>query len=108
VILVDDGLATGSTMRAAAAALRRMDPARIVVAVPVGAESSCEEFGGIVDEVVCAETPEPFQAVGQWYDDFSQTTDEEVRELLQRARAKSRGSADGRPGADRRKGAVYY
>lgn len=104
VILVDDGLATGSTMRAAAAALRRMDPARIVVAVPVGAESSCEEFGGIVDEVVCAETPEPFRAVGQWYDDFSQTTDEEVRELLERARAersdraKPRGSAGERAG----------
>ena len=114
VILVDDGLATGSTMRAAAAALRRMDPARIVVAVPVGAESSCEEFGGIVDEVVCAETPEPFRAVGQWYDDFSQTTDDEVRALLQRSRAeraqaaKQRGRAPEHAASDRRKGAVHY
>ena len=113
VILVDDGLATGSTMRAAAAALRRMDPTRIVVAVPVGAESSCEEFGGIVDEVVCAETPEPFRAVGQWYDDFSQTTDEEVRELLERARAeradasRRKGRLAERPGSDRRKGTIH-
>jgi len=112
VILVDDGLATGSTMRAAAAALRRMDPARIVVAVPVGAPESCEEFGGVVDEVVCAEAPQPFQAVGQWYDDFAQTTDDEVRELLERARAehdKTRKTKSGE-GADfdGRKGAAYY
>ena len=86
VILVDDGLATGASMHAAAAALRRQDPARIVVAVPVGAPPTCEDFGPIVDEVICAETPEPFTAVGQWYDDFSQTSDEEVRDLLERAR----------------------
>ena len=84
VILVDDGVATGSTMRAAAAALRTMDPARIVVAVPVRAESSCEEFCGLVDEVVCAETPEPSRAAGHWYDDLSPTTDEEIRKLLKR------------------------
>jgi putative phosphoribosyl transferase len=82
VILVDDGLATGSTMRAAVAALRQQDPARIVVAVPVAAPSTCEELRREVDEVVCHETPEPFMAVGRFYDDFSQTTDEEVRELL--------------------------
>lgn len=83
VILVDDGLATGATMHVAAAALRGKDPARIVVAVPVAAASSCEAFADVVDEVVCAETPEPFMAVGQWYEDFSQTTDEEVRRLLE-------------------------
>jgi putative phosphoribosyl transferase len=87
VILVDDGLATGASMSAAAAALRRLEPARIVVAVPVGSPSTCADFGGLVDEVVCAETPESFAAVGQWYDDFSQTTDEEVRDLLRQARA---------------------
>jgi predicted phosphoribosyltransferase len=85
VILIDDGLATGSTMRAAAAALRRQNPARIVVAVPVSAPETCEEFRGEVDEIVCAVTPAPFLGVGLWYKDFSQTTDEEVRELLQRA-----------------------
>jgi len=83
VILVDDGLATGSTMRAAVAALREMHPARIVVAVPVAAPSVCESFTQIVDQMVCAQTPEPFYAVGLWYQDFSQTSDEEVRHLLQ-------------------------
>jgi putative phosphoribosyl transferase len=82
VILVDDGLATGSTMRAAVFAVRQHRPARVVVAVPVGAPSTCEEFADIADETVCARTPEYFSAVGQWYADFSQTTDEEVRELL--------------------------
>lgn len=86
VILVDDGLATGASMYAAAAALRSENPARIVVAVPVGAPSTCADFGALVDEVVCAEAPAAFSAVGQWYDDFDQTTDEEVRELLRRAR----------------------
>lgn len=86
VILVDDGLATGASMYAAAAALRSEVPARIVVAVPVGAPSTCADFSALVDEVVCAETPAAFSAVGQWYDDFDQTTDEEVRELLRRAR----------------------
>ena len=82
VILVDDGLATGSTMEAAVLGLRRLEPARIVVAVPVGAKETCERLRNIADEVVCLETPEPFQAVGLWYDDFSQTSDEEVRRLL--------------------------
>lgn len=84
-ILVDDGLATGSTMRAAAAALRGQGPARIVVAVPIAAPETCDEFRDEVDDIVCAVTPEPFHAVGLWYEDFSQTTDEEVRELLERA-----------------------
>jgi putative phosphoribosyl transferase len=82
VILVDDGLATGSTMRAAVAALRRQGPARIVVAVPVGAPETCREFQDEADESVCARTPEPFYAVGLWYGDFAQTTDEEVHDLL--------------------------
>jgi putative phosphoribosyl transferase len=85
VILIDDGLATGSTMRAAAAALRRQEPAEIVVAVPVSAEETCDEFRTEVDRVICAMTPEPFRAVGMWYEDFSQTTDAEVHELLDRA-----------------------
>ena len=83
VILVDDGLATGSTMRAAVQAVRTHKPARVVVAVPVGAPSTCEEFNDITDETVCARTPEPFSAVGLWYHDFSQTTDDEVRALLE-------------------------
>jgi predicted phosphoribosyltransferase len=82
VILVDDGLATGSTMRAAAAALKAMGPRRLVVAVPVAAAETCDELRGEVDQVVCAMTPEPFYAVGLWYEDFAQTTDDEVRELL--------------------------
>ena len=86
VILVDDGLATGSTMRAAIAALRQQGPARIVVAVPVAAAETCAELRGEVDDVVCPATPEPFHAVGLWYEDFSQTGDEEVRALLEHAR----------------------
>ena len=85
VILVDDGLATGSTMRAAAAALRQQKPARIIVAVPVSAPQTCDEYRMGVDEIVCDVTPEPFHAVGQWYKDFSQTTDEEVSNLLEKA-----------------------
>jgi predicted phosphoribosyltransferase len=85
VILVDDGLATGATMHAAVQALRQKQPARLVVAVPTAAPETCEELSAEVDEVVCAITPEPFYAVGIWYEDFSQTTDEEVRELLARA-----------------------
>ena len=85
VILVDDGLATGSTMRATLAALRRQDPARIVVAVPIGAAEISAEFEREADVVVCAVTPEPFYAVGLWYGDFSQTTDEGVHDLLERA-----------------------
>lgn len=85
VILVDDGLATGSTMRAAAIALRQHGPARVVVAVPVAARQTCELLRREVDEVVCLSTPAPFFAVGQWYADFGQTSDEEVSELLRRA-----------------------
>jgi putative phosphoribosyl transferase len=85
VILVDDGLATGSTMRAAVTALRQQKPARLIVAVPVAAVSTCQEFQEQVDLIICATTPEPFYGVGQWYEDFSQTTDEEVRNLLERA-----------------------
>jgi len=87
VILVDDGLATGSTMRAAVQALRQQRPARIVVAVPVAAFATCEELRREVEDVVCFATPEPFMAVGRFYDDFSQTTDEEVHDLLASARA---------------------
>jgi putative phosphoribosyl transferase len=85
VILVDDGLATGATMRAAALAVRKYNPDRVVVAVPVAAEQTCDEFRYDVDEIICGVTPQPFHAVGLWYEDFSQTSDEEVRELLARA-----------------------
>jgi putative phosphoribosyl transferase len=84
-ILVDDGLATGATMRAAALAVRRLNPARVVVAVPVAAEETCNRFRDVVDEIVCDATPKPFRAVGLWYEDFSQTSDDEVRDLLARA-----------------------
>jgi putative phosphoribosyl transferase len=87
VILVDDGLATGSTMRAAALAVRELNPAKIVVAVPVAAEETCDAFREVIDEIFCEITPKPFDAVGLWYEDFTQTTDEEVRELLERAEA---------------------
>ncbi|BCA56025.1 Phosphoribosyltransferase [Nitrospira sp. KM1] len=83
VIVIDDGLATGATMRAAVAALRQRSPARIIVAVPVAPRESCEELKQEADDVFCVLTPEPFWGVGQWYEDFSQTSDEEVRELLQ-------------------------
>ena len=82
VIVVDDGLATGASMRAAVVALHERGTARIVVAVPVAAHATCQELSQSVDEVVCASTPEPFMAVGLWYEDFSQTTDGEVAELL--------------------------
>lgn len=85
VIVVDDGLATGSTMLAAILALRARDPARLVIAVPVAAQQSCAALRPYVDELVCLETPEPYYAVGLWYEDFAQTTDAEVRELLDRA-----------------------
>ena len=85
VILIDDGLATGATMRAAIKALQQQHPARIVVAVPVAAPPTCEELSALVDEVICAKTPEPFYGVGYWYEDFSQTTDEEVHALLAQA-----------------------
>src|SRR5438067_3492348 len=85
VILIDDGLATGATMRAAVKALRQSGAAKIVVAVPVGPPDTCREFEEEADEVVCASEPEFFQAVGQYYEDFSQTSDDEVRDLLTRA-----------------------
>lgn len=82
VILVDDGLATGASMLAAVEAVRRLEPARVIVAVPTAARETCRELGRYVDDLVCALTPEPFYAVGLWYEDFSQVTDDEVRELL--------------------------
>jgi predicted phosphoribosyltransferase len=92
VILVDDGLATGATMHAAVKALRQRDVAKIVVAVPVGPPDTCREFQDEADETICATAPEFFQAVGQYYEDFSQTSDEEVRELLARAAQKASDS----------------
>ena len=89
VILIDDGLATGAAMRAAATALRQMGPARLTVAVPVASEGTCDEFRSEVDEIVCAITPPHLQAVGRWYLDFSQTTDDEVRDLLHRASSRN-------------------
>ncbi len=86
VILIDDGLATGATMRAAAAALKTKNPAKIVIAVPTAAPDTCEIFRKEVDEIICLATPEPFYGVGAWYEDFSQTTDKEVCELLDKAR----------------------
>jgi putative phosphoribosyl transferase len=85
VILIDDGLATGSTMFAAVRALRTLGPARIVIGVPISSPDTCAAFSDIVDEIVCAATPERFSAVGLWYEDFTQTTDEEVRMLLDAA-----------------------
>jgi putative phosphoribosyl transferase len=90
VIVVDDGLATGASMRAAVLALRRHEPARIVVAAPVGAEATCRMLSERADEVVCPSRPEPFLAVGAWFEDFSQTTDDEVRGLLARAAGERR------------------
>jgi predicted phosphoribosyltransferase len=86
-ILVDDGLATGSSMRAAVEAARKLAPARIVVAVPVAPFSTAQEMRRIADDVVCVATPEPFDSVGRFYEEFDQTTDEEVRELLRRSAA---------------------
>lgn len=86
VVVVDDGLATGSTMRAAVMAIRQQKPASIVVAVPVGAEETCDLLRAEADEVVCAATPRPFRAVGLWYQNFPQSTDDEVHELLDEAR----------------------
>ncbi len=82
VLVIDDGLATGATMWAAVSALRAQRATRIVVAVPVGPQEACDELAELADEVVCIRTPRSFQAVGQWYDDFSQTTDNEIRALL--------------------------
>lgn len=86
VILIDDGLATGATMRAAAEVLKQQQVTRIIIAVPVAAESTCRELSHLVDEMICVLTPEPFYGVGYWYDDFSQTSDNEVIELLRKAR----------------------
>jgi predicted phosphoribosyltransferase len=93
VILVDDGLATGATMLAAIKALRKLQPARVVVAVPIAARDTCEALRAEVDEVICAVAPEPFHAVGRWYEDFSQTTDAMVRELLARRPGSENGQA---------------
>jgi putative phosphoribosyl transferase len=98
VIVVDDGVATGSTMKAAVAALRRLGPNRLVVAVPVGAPETIAELEGQADEVVCALTPPVFQAVGLWYDDFAQTEDEEVRAVLAAA-ARERAQGPSAPEA---------
>lgn len=86
VILVDDGLATGSTMKAAIEAVRQQKPSKIIVAAPVGAPDSCAALEDVADEVVCARAPEPFSAVGLWYQDFSETSDDEVRTLLREER----------------------
>jgi len=93
VILVDDGLATGSTMQAAVQALRQRGPASIVVAAPVGARETCERLRRLADRVVCVSTPEPFSAVGLWYEEFSQTSDEEVKHLLGTTRQPARGGS---------------
>ncbi|GAX41213.1 hypothetical protein NIES4075_21820 [Tolypothrix sp. NIES-4075] len=85
IILIDDGLATGATMRAAIAALHKQQPAKIVVAVPVSSPQTCQEIKSHVDEIICAETPSPFYSVGFWYEKFPQTTDREVRDLLNQA-----------------------
>jgi predicted phosphoribosyltransferase len=93
VILVDDGLATGATMRAAVEALRARHPVRLVVAVPVGAPETCSALESLADEVTCAVTPEPFYAVGLWYADFDQTTDAEVQTLLEQAAVRTSRAA---------------
>ncbi len=85
VILVDDGIATGATMRAAAAVIKQQQPKQLVIAVPVASSSSCAELEAQADEIVCVAKPEPFYAIGQFYEDFHQVSDEEVRDLLQRA-----------------------
>ncbi|MEX1280402.1 MAG: phosphoribosyltransferase [Acidimicrobiia bacterium] len=90
VVVVDDGIATGSTMQAALASLRQRDPARVVVAVPVAPPSACADLEALADEVVCLSTPAMFRAVGQWYDDFRQVGDEEVRSLLAQERETGR------------------
>lgn len=91
VVVVDDGLATGSTMRAAVAAVRAMAPARVVVAVPVGSRETCQDLAAEADEVVCVRIPAGFRAVGEWYEDFSETTDDDIRALLARPKEDDRG-----------------
>ncbi|HEX4749015.1 MAG TPA: phosphoribosyltransferase [Bryobacteraceae bacterium] len=85
VMLVDDGLATGASLKAAARAIRLQGPRRVIAAVPVAAKETCDEFRTEIDEMICAYTPQPFLAVGMWYEDFSQTTDEEVQRILEQA-----------------------
>jgi predicted phosphoribosyltransferase len=97
VILVDDGLATGSSMRSAVSALRRGQPARLVVAVPVAARDTCEAFHSWVDEIVCVHTPHMLHAISVWYEDFSQTSDDEVRDLLRRAESRLADAAGAPP-----------
>jgi predicted phosphoribosyltransferase len=108
VILVDDGLATGATMLAAVKALRQQQPARIVVAVPTASPETCEQLRAEVDDIICAITPEPFHAVGLWYEDFSQTTDEEVRDLLARSAEASRAAEGVKAGATAPEGEQYH
>jgi putative phosphoribosyl transferase len=97
VILIDDGLATGATMRAAVTALRKQRPGRIVIAVPVASQDACDEFRADVDDIICGITPAQFHAVGVWYEDFSQTTDEEVQQLLRAAHRRAEQRTGGRP-----------
>jgi putative phosphoribosyl transferase len=104
VILVDDGLATGATMRAAVRAARAQHAGRVVVAVPVSAETTCGELSDEVDEMVCLDTPEPFYAVGMWYQDFPQLTDEDVRNLLRRAHEEEHGARPPPHGNNERRG----
>jgi predicted phosphoribosyltransferase len=99
LILVDDGIATGATMQAAVSALKQQQPARIIIAVPTAAPSTCDEFANEVDELVCVIRPEPFIAVGYWYRQFSQTSDEEVRSLLEQANHEFATSQPKRPKA---------
>lgn len=94
VVLVDDGLATGSTMRAAVQAVRALKPSRVVVAVPVASAEACEQLAQVADDVICARVPRRFYAVGRWYVDFSETSDAEVSRLLQSAEAAGGGDAD--------------
>jgi putative phosphoribosyl transferase len=94
VLLVDDGLATGASMWAAVAALRQRNPAQIVVAVPTASKETCDSFRDVVDDIICAITPDPFMAVGVWYKNFSQTTDDEVRRLLRQAHERSFTAAE--------------
>jgi predicted phosphoribosyltransferase len=98
VILVDDGLATGATMRASVLAARQSHPARVIVAAPVAARQTHEEFKELADEIVCVQTPGNFSGVGQWYEDFTQTSDEEVRALLERGAQFGRVAARPAPG----------
>jgi len=96
VIIVDDGIATGSTMKAALASVRKSRAKKVVIAVPVGPSSTIRELENQADQVICLYTPEPFQAIGEFYEDFSQTTDEEVKKLLKLARQKGNSPRIGR------------